>query len=163
MAYGSSKEGGYGADVPVTSPEQSDRNGGADSVSGRSALGRVHGADGEVSITRPVGNVLRVRAGDQVFHGDVIETGADGFVTIAFADGSRPTRHSRSTKRSAPRPREARRWCACSKASSPSSPDGPLTGALSSTRRSDAFKAARRRSASVVLRSVRSRWVSFTT
>src|SRR5580698_2455458 len=89
MAYGSSKEGGYGADVPVTRPEQSDRNGGADSVSGRSALGRVHGADGEVSITRPVGNVLRVRAGDQVFHGDVIETGADGFVTIAFADGSR--------------------------------------------------------------------------
>ena len=89
MAYGSANEGGYGADMPDTRREQSDHSGGADSVSGGSALGRVHGADGEVSITRSGGSVVRVRAGDRVFHGDVIETGADGFVTIAFADGSR--------------------------------------------------------------------------
>src|SRR6204780_699921 len=89
MAYGSSNEGGYGADVSVTRREQSDHSGGADSVSGASALGSVHSLDGEVNITRPDGGVVRVRAGDRVFHGDVIETGADGFVTIAFADGSR--------------------------------------------------------------------------
>src|ERR1700733_6452933 len=89
MAYGSSKEGGYGADIPVTPREQSTDSGGADSVFGGSALGRVHSADGEVSLTRSGGSVVRVRAGDRVFHGDVIETGADGFVTLAFADGSR--------------------------------------------------------------------------
>jgi len=89
MAYGSSNEGGYGADVSVTRREQSDHSGGADSVSGASALGSVHSLDGEVNITRPDGGVVRVRAGDRVFHGDVIETGTDGFVTLAFADGSR--------------------------------------------------------------------------
>jgi len=89
MAYGSSNEGGYGADVSVTRREQSDHSGGADSVSGASALGSVHSIDGEVNITRPGGGVVRVRAGDRVFHGDVIETGTDGFITLAFADGSR--------------------------------------------------------------------------
>src|ERR1700685_6291 len=93
MAYGSSKEGGYGADMSVTRREQSNHSGGAgagaDFACGRTTLGRVHGADGEVNITRPDGGVVRVRAGDRVFHGDVIETGADGCVTLVFADGSR--------------------------------------------------------------------------
>src|SRR6202161_1090345 len=89
MAYGSSKEGGYGADMSVTCREQSNHSGGADSAFGGSVLGSVHGADGEVSLTRPGAGVVRVRAGDRVFHGDVIETGSEGFVTVAFADGSR--------------------------------------------------------------------------
>src|ERR1700722_16812171 len=88
MAYGSSKEGGYWADLPVTAREQSDQSH-ADSVSGASALGSVQSRDGEVSITRLGSDVLPVHAGDRVFHGYVIETGADGVATIAFADGSR--------------------------------------------------------------------------
>src|SRR3984957_17531075 len=89
MAYGSSKEDGYGAHIPVTRRERFDHGDGADCAFGASALGRVNSVDGEASITRPGGGVVRVRGGDRVFHGDVIETGPNGVVTIVFADGSR--------------------------------------------------------------------------
>jgi hypothetical protein len=61
MAYGSSNEGGYGADMPVTCREQSNHSGGADSAFGGSVLGSVHGADGEVNITRPGGASTSMR------------------------------------------------------------------------------------------------------
>ena len=88
MAYGSSKEGGYGADIPVSRRAESDHDGSPAAASGASVLGKVHSADGEVSITRLGCGATTARAGAFVFGGDVIETGADGRVTIVFADGS---------------------------------------------------------------------------
>ena len=88
MAYGSSKEGGYAADIPVSRRAESDHDGSAAAVSSAPVLGKVLGADGEVSITRLGGGAAPARAGAFVFGGDVIETGADGRVTIVFADGS---------------------------------------------------------------------------
>ena len=88
MAYGSSKEGGYAADIPVSRRAESGHDGSAAAFPSAPVLGKVLGADGEVSITRLGGGAAPPRAGAFVFGGDVIETGADGRVTIVFADGS---------------------------------------------------------------------------
>jgi FecR protein len=92
MAYGSSKGGGYGADIPVIRRAQSGHDGEADCAFGAPALGhtlgKVRTAAGDVTITRPGAGAFRVSAGDGVFATDLIETGPDGRVTIAFVDGS---------------------------------------------------------------------------
>ncbi len=85
MAYGSSKEGGYGADIPVTHCAEYGYDGDA---GGAPALGKILSADGDVTITRPGTGVFRVSVGDCLFASDLIETGADGRVTITFTDGS---------------------------------------------------------------------------
>ena len=87
MAYGSSKEGGYGAETPVIRHSGSDP-GNADTAFGAPALGKVQRIVGDVTITRPGTGVFRVSAGETVFASDLIETGPDGRVIIAFADGS---------------------------------------------------------------------------
>src|SRR5262245_6721399 len=51
------------------------------------AIGNLRALTGSVTVTR--GNIVaQVAIGDLVYQGDVIETAADGTVTISFADGT---------------------------------------------------------------------------
>ena len=42
---------------------------------------------GTATVTRPEGILFQIKVGDPVFQGDVIETTADGWVSIRFYDG----------------------------------------------------------------------------
>jgi hypothetical protein len=88
MTYESSNEGGYGAETPDIRSAQPGPNSATDSAIGTLVLGKVHRTPGDVTVTRPGTGVFRVSPGDCVFASDLIETGRDGRVTIAFADGS---------------------------------------------------------------------------
>src|ERR1700730_11892462 len=50
------------------------------------AIGQIQAATGRVFVTRPNGTVAWVKACDPVYRGDVIETAADGAVSIIFSD-----------------------------------------------------------------------------
>jgi hypothetical protein len=50
------------------------------------AIGQIQAATGRVSVTRTNGTVAWVKACDPVYRGDVIETAADGAVSIIFSD-----------------------------------------------------------------------------
>ncbi|EKV26919.1 hypothetical protein C882_2143 [Caenispirillum salinarum AK4] len=52
------------------------------------AIGTVTRMDGEVFATRADGTRVRLESGDEVFQGDVLETGADGAVGITFVDNT---------------------------------------------------------------------------
>ncbi|WP_404382174.1 FecR domain-containing protein [Caenispirillum salinarum] len=52
------------------------------------AIGTVTRMDGEVFATRADGTRVRLQSGDEVFQGDVLETGADGAVGITFVDNT---------------------------------------------------------------------------
>ena len=54
----------------------------------RQAIGKIQTVIGSVTVTRADGLVVQVDAGDPVYQGDTIETGADGAVGITFADGT---------------------------------------------------------------------------
>src|ERR1700730_2713944 len=50
------------------------------------AIGQIQAATGRVFVTRPNGTVAWVKACDPVYRGEVIETAADGAVSIIFSD-----------------------------------------------------------------------------
>src|SRR5262245_56998125 len=52
------------------------------------AIGEIRTAIGSVTVVRADGVLVRPSAGDLVYQGDTIETGADGAVGITFIDGS---------------------------------------------------------------------------
>ena len=52
------------------------------------AIGKIHTAIGSVAVVRASGAVVQASAGDPVYQGDTIETGADGAVAITFIDGT---------------------------------------------------------------------------
>lgn len=52
------------------------------------AIGTVTRLDGEVFATRADGTRVRLQSGDEVFQGDVLETGADGAIGITFVDNT---------------------------------------------------------------------------
>ena len=54
----------------------------------RQAIGKIQTVIGSVTVIRAGGVVVQVDAGDPVYQGDTIETGADGAVGITFADGT---------------------------------------------------------------------------
>lgn len=163
MAYGSSKEGGYGANIPVTHCAKYGYDGDA---GGAPALGKILSTAGDVTITRPGTGVFRVSVGDCLFASDLIETGANGRVIITFTDGSKfrlgggaafalEDMFGAETARGAALVRILKGVFASSAAE--------LRSAVSpSIRRSAAFTRARRRWASAASPSVCSPWGSFT-
>ena len=54
----------------------------------RQAIGKIQTVIGSVTVIRAGGVVVQVDAGDPVYQGDTIETGADGAVGMTFADGT---------------------------------------------------------------------------
>ena len=52
------------------------------------SVGQLQTVAGFVAITRDCAAFAQPVAGDAVYHGDVIETGMDGSVAIAFEDGT---------------------------------------------------------------------------
>ncbi len=52
------------------------------------AIGKIQTAIGSVAVVRASGAVVQASAGDPVYQGDTIETGADGAVAITFIDGT---------------------------------------------------------------------------
>ncbi len=65
---------------------------GDDAAEGASAgpqrIGEVREAEGLVQATRPDGTTVQLGIGDDVYQGDILETGADGKVGIIFIDGT---------------------------------------------------------------------------
>lgn len=52
------------------------------------AIGKVETSEGDVWAVRADGSRVELQAGDQVFQGDLLETGDNGAVGVTFADGS---------------------------------------------------------------------------
>ena len=51
-------------------------------------IGEVREAEGLVQATRPDGTTVRLQVGDDVYQGDILETGTDGKVGVIFIDGT---------------------------------------------------------------------------
>lgn len=59
------------------------------------AIGTVTRMDGEVFVTHADGTRVRLQSGDEVYQGDVLETGTDGAVGITFVDNTEMSLGSR--------------------------------------------------------------------
>jgi FecR protein len=86
MAYRSAEDNGIGANATPSRRESPvDR---VALLASAPVVGKLLRASGSVTITRGNGVVAEPAAGDAVYLGDAIETGADGGVAIAFTDGT---------------------------------------------------------------------------
>src|SRR5690242_14518604 len=59
----------------------------ADAPASATVIAGLQHISGAVTVTR-ADLIIAVRIGDPIYRGDVIQTGADGFAAVAFADGS---------------------------------------------------------------------------
>ncbi len=66
-------------------------------MSDQSVIGKIQAQAGTVSVTDTEGTVREVQAGDTLYAGDTVRTGASSTVVIEFADGSRKGMASESS------------------------------------------------------------------
>src|SRR5271166_4176804 len=83
MDYGSSEQGGYGANASPS--DLINLRAGSPNIP---AIGKLQKVTGSITITRANVIVAPPAVGDLVYQGDLIETGIDGQVAIVFVDGT---------------------------------------------------------------------------
>ena len=60
----------------------------ASATSGQTAIGQVESVSGTATVTRADGTVVVLREGDLVFQNDVVQTDAEGRLSLTFVDGT---------------------------------------------------------------------------